>query len=180
MKNCLQVILRSNLTEVGHSQETIGIEVFAEPNSKVCMFGSKPLPAVSNTQGPMTKLDEDINMADIRHNHADGKRTNNSGIAMSNVLESILQKEINQRQPRANAERRSTDEDSRHGSLEGWFTQEKNNNEDDDDQFSVFTSGSEFWFFYCGNTRYVNIAFDIQRINVIRKVSSIMSATSSI
>ena len=158
MNNCLQVILRSNLTEVGHSQETIGIEVFAEPNSKVCMLGSKPLPAESNTQGPRTNLDEDISMVDIKRNHADGKLTNNSGIAMSNVLESILQKEFNQQQPRTNAERRSTGEDSRHGRLESWFTQEKNNNEDDDDQFSVFTTGSEFWFFYCGNTRYVNVA----------------------
>ena len=122
------------------------------------MFGSKPLPAVSNNQGPIPKLDEEIDMVNIKHNHANGKRTNNSGITMSNVLESILQKEFNQRIPRANSEQRSIGGDSRAGRLEGWFTQENNNNENDDDQFSVFTSGSEFWFFYCGNTRYVNIA----------------------
>ena len=37
-----QVILRSNATEVSHSLDRIKIEVFAEPNSKVCVYGSTP------------------------------------------------------------------------------------------------------------------------------------------
>ena len=34
------VILRTNMTEVSHSLDTVGVEVFAEPNSHVCVFAA--------------------------------------------------------------------------------------------------------------------------------------------
>ena len=36
-----KVILRTNKTEISHSMDSIGIEVFAEPNSQVCVYGSQ-------------------------------------------------------------------------------------------------------------------------------------------
>ena len=34
------VILRTNVSEVSHSNEAVQLEVFAEPDSQVCIFGS--------------------------------------------------------------------------------------------------------------------------------------------
>ena len=36
-----KVILRTNKTKISHSMDSIGIEVFAEPNSQVCVYGSQ-------------------------------------------------------------------------------------------------------------------------------------------
>ena len=52
-----QVILELNTTEVSHSSSTVGIEVFAEPESTICLRGQKTVAAstsptsVSNTFG---------------------------------------------------------------------------------------------------------------------------------
>ena len=39
---CSQAILELNATELSHSQDHVGAEVFAEPYSFICLMGTKP------------------------------------------------------------------------------------------------------------------------------------------
>ena len=45
----LQVILELNTTEVSHSTSNVGIEVFAEPESTICLRGQKTTASSSST-----------------------------------------------------------------------------------------------------------------------------------
>ena len=45
----LQVILELNTTEVSHSTSNVGIEVFAEPESTICLRGQKTIASSSST-----------------------------------------------------------------------------------------------------------------------------------
>lgn len=38
------VILRANVSEVTRSDEAVGVEIFAEPDSQICVLGTKASP----------------------------------------------------------------------------------------------------------------------------------------
>ncbi len=55
---CFQAILELNVTEVSHSQDRVGAEVFAEPYSFICLLGTKL--EESSQQSSLKDEDEDI------------------------------------------------------------------------------------------------------------------------
>ena len=68
--------MRANVTEISHSLDRIKVEVFAEPNSKVCVYGSKPvIPTISHKEVDQSSVSSETvdNNFEYRSNDSDGK-----------------------------------------------------------------------------------------------------------
>ena len=65
------------MTKISHSLDRIKVEVFAEPNSKVCVYGSKPVMSTISHKGierpNVSSKTMDNNLRD-GSNHSNGKQ----------------------------------------------------------------------------------------------------------
>ena len=60
LPNFFQAILELNVTEVSHSQDHVGAEVFAEPYSFICLLGTK----LEESSQQSSSQDDDVDTTD--------------------------------------------------------------------------------------------------------------------
>ena len=61
-----QVILRANVSKVSHSLEKIKVEVYAEPDAKVCIYGTKILGPFTSQRPFNDSKNEKVGLRDTK------------------------------------------------------------------------------------------------------------------